>query len=90
MNLISNPIEIKELQGALQEISDAMLRIDAEKDLIKEIKATVIENHKDKLTMKQLNKLVKVFYKDNYNTEVQEHQEFEVLYETITKQTTNE
>jgi hypothetical protein len=90
MNLISNPQEVKELQGALQEISDAMLRMDAEKELIKEIKSTVIENHKDKLTMKQLNKVVKAFYKDNFNTEVQEHQEFEVLYETITKQKSHE
>ena len=83
MNLISNPIEVKELQGALQEISDALTRMDAEKDLIKEIKTTVIENHKDKLTMKQLNQLAKTFYKSNFKQEVEAHEEFEYLYEAI-------
>ena len=89
MNLISNKEEIKQLQGALEEISNAMLRMDAEKELIKEIKATVIEEHKDKLTMKILNKLAKTYYKDNYSEEVSSHEEFSILYETITQKSNN-
>lgn len=84
MNIISNPVEIKELQGVLQEISDALTRMDGEKSLIKEIKITALENHKDKITAKQLNKLSKTFHKNNYSQEVQDNEEFQLLFETIT------
>ena len=90
MNIISNKEEVKQLHGALQEISDAMLRMDAEKSLIKEIKATVLEEHKDKVNAKQLNKLAKTFYKQNYSEEVQTHEEFTILYETIAGVKSNE
>jgi hypothetical protein len=81
--MISNPDEIKDIQGALKEISDSMTRISAEQDLIKEIKATLREEHKDKLTAKQINKLAKTYHKQNYKSEVQEHETFTYLYETI-------
>ena len=42
--MISNPADRKKIKDALQEISDAMTRIAAEKDLIKEIVADVSDN----------------------------------------------
>lgn len=83
MNLISNKDEIKQLQGTLQEIADAMLQISSHQEHIKEIKANALEIHKDKLTAKQLNKLSKTFYKQNYNQEVADAEEFQILYEAI-------
>ncbi len=83
MNLISNKDEIKQLQGTLQEISDAMLQISSHQEHIKEIKLNALETHKDKITAKQLNKLAKTFYKSNFKQEVEAHEEFEYLYQTI-------
>lgn len=84
MNLITNKDEIKQLQGTLQEIADAMLQISSHQQHIKDIKQNALETHKDKLTSKTLNKLAKTFYKDNYHQEVADAEEFQILYETIT------
>ena len=83
MNQITNPNEIKQMQGVLQEIADAMLQISAHQEQIKEIKIDALETFKDKITAKQLNKLAKTFYKDNYNQEVADAEEFQYLFETI-------
>lgn len=88
--MFSNPEDIKKINGALEEISNAMVRADAEKSLIKEIKSTILEEFKDKLTAKSLNKLVKAFYKDNYLEEVADAEEFSYLYEVITGININE
>ena len=90
MNQITNPEEIKQLQGTLQEISDAMLKISSHQEHIKEIKLNALETHKDKITAKQLNKLAKTFFKSNYRQEVQEAEEFQILYETITGEKVDE
>lgn len=82
--IFSNPEDIKKVNGALGEISNAMLRMDAEKNLIKEIKTDILEQFKDKLTAKSLNKLAKTYYKDNFNEKVDANDEFEYLYEVIT------
>lgn len=82
--MFSNPADIKKINGALEEISNAMVRMDAEKSLVKEIKLTVLEEFKDKLTAKSLNKLAKTFYKDNYVEEVADAEEFSYLYAVIT------
>lgn len=88
--MFSNPADIKKINGALEEISNAMVRMDAEKSLVKEIKLTVLEEFKDKLTAKSLNKLAKTFYKDNYVEEVADAEEFSYLYEVITGINTDE
>lgn len=86
IELISNPEQKKQIKDALQEISDAMVRMDGEKSLIKEIKDNLFDEHKDKLTKKQINKLAKTFYKQSFKTEVQENEYFEVLYQSITNE----
>lgn len=80
----TNPADIKKINGALEEIANSMVRIEGERTLIKEIKADILEEFKDKLTAKSLNKLAKTFYKDNYVEEVDAHDEFSYLYETLT------
>ena len=54
-NLISNPEDRKKIKQALIEISDSMTRIDAEKDLIKDIIQDTSDNFK--LPKKYLNKM---------------------------------
>ena len=90
MNLISNKDEIKKLLGTSQEIADAMLQISSHQEQIKEIKIDALETFKDKITAKQLNRLAKTYFKSNYHQEVQEAEEFQVLYETITGTNPNE
>lgn len=69
--------------GVLKEISNAMTRIEGERDFIKEaIKAASDEHQIDK---KHLRKLAKTYHKQNFSQEVAESEEFQQLYETIVK-----
>lgn len=83
-NQISNPADRKAINQALQEISDSLTRIEGERDFIKEAIADTCE--KFELDKKIFRKMVKVFHKSTFNEEVAEHEQFEVLYETITNQ----
>jgi hypothetical protein len=65
----------------LGEISNSMTRIEAEKDLIRE----TIKDMSDQfqLPKRTLNKMAKVYHKQNFQQEVQSHEEFETLYESV-------
>lgn len=80
---ISNPADRKKIRDALQEISNSMTRISAERDLIKDIKADLFEEYKHVLTKKQIGKMARVYHKQNFNEEQAEATEFEVLYEEV-------
>ena len=79
--MISNPADRKKIKDALQEISDAMTRIAAEKDLIKEIVADVSDNFQ--MEKKTVNKMARVYHKQNFINEQQAFDEFETLYTNI-------
>ena len=53
--MISNPADRKKIKDALQEISDSMTRISAEKDLIKDIIGDL--NEQFEIDKKILNKM---------------------------------
>lgn len=80
---ISSPADRKKIRDALQEISDSMTRIEAERDLIKDIKATLHEEFKEVLTRKQIGKMARVYHKQNFNQEQEEMSQFEQLYEEV-------
>jgi len=83
--VISNPADRRAISGALQEISDSMYRIAAERDLIKEaINETCAKYNLDK---KVFRRMAKVHHRRNFSEEVAEHEHFEQLYETITNTT---
>ena len=77
--LISNPETLKAINKALQEVSNSMTRIEAERDLIKDILGNVCEDHE--LDKKIIRKMARVYHKRSYTTEVEEHEQFQVLYE---------
>ncbi len=83
VNILSNPKDREKLLGVLSECSDAMTRIAAEKDLIKEAVKDICEDLE--LPKRLVNKLVKVYHKQNYDEEVATHEQFETLYETVVK-----
>lgn len=79
--MISNPVDRKKIKDALEEISNSMTRIAAEKDLIKEIIADLSD--KFEMEKKILNKMARVYHKQNFTTEQQTFDEFETLYTNI-------
>ena len=81
---ISNPTDRKKIKDALQEISNSMTRIEAERDLIKDIKLSLFEEYKQFLSKKQIAKMARVYHKQNFQEEVALHEEFESLYGEIT------
>lgn len=81
---ISSPEDRKKIKDALQEISNSMTRIEAERDLIKDVKAVLYEDYKDNLSKKQIAKMARVYHKQNFQEEVASHEQFESLYEEIT------
>jgi hypothetical protein len=81
MTQISSPSDCQKIKKMLGEISNSMTRISSERDLIKE---TIKEMSDEfKLPKRTLNKMAKVFYKQNFHVEQANHEEFETLYTTI-------
>lgn len=73
----------KKIRQALQEISESLTRMEAERDLIKDILQTVEDNYKIK--KKYTRRLAKVYHKQNFNQVQQDQQDLETLYESVTK-----
>jgi ssDNA-specific exonuclease RecJ len=84
MSQISSPADRDKIKKMLAEISGSMTRMQAERDLVRE---TIKDMSKQfNLPVKTLNRMAKVYHKQNYNQEVAEHEEFEELYETIVQE----
>ena len=79
--MISNEVDRKKFNDALQEISNSMTRVAAEKDLIKDIVVDLSEQFQ--LPKKTINKLAKVYHKQSFSQEEQEFDELQTLYEEV-------
>jgi len=84
MNLTPN--DKLKLEGALKDMSTSMTRVEAERDLQKNVIGDICEELN--LNKKVFRKLAKVYHKQNFDQEVATHEEFEQLYETVTGKTT--
>lgn len=80
---ILSPEDRKKIKDAVQEISNSMLRMEAERDLIKEIVKDVSDNHQ--IPRKIVAKIAKTFHKQNLTQEIADHEDFVEVYETVTK-----
>jgi predicted site-specific integrase-resolvase len=80
MNLTPN--DRLKLEGALKDMSASMARVEAERDLQKNVIGDICEELN--LNKKVFRKLAKVYHKQNFDQEVATHEEFEQLYETVT------
>lgn len=78
----SSPEDRKKIRDALQEISNSLTRIEAERDLIKEI----LEDVEDKfeLPKKYTRKVAKIYHKQNFAEVKTEQEDLETIYETVT------
>lgn len=82
VTLPSSPEDRKKILASVQEISNSLTRIEAERDLIKEILADVQD--KFALPKKYTRKVAKIYHKQNFTEVQQEQEELEAIYETVT------
>lgn len=83
----SSSADRKAIENALKEISSSYTRIEAEKDLVKDILQTIQDNQK--IPKKYMRKLAKIYHKQNFQEVQQELDDISSLYETVTKQEQN-
>jgi len=79
--MISSPADRKKIKDAMEEISNSMTRVDAEKDFQKEAIAEL--NDQFKISKKILSKMARTYHKQNFQNEQQSHEEFETLYTEV-------
>lgn len=82
MSIIS-PEDKKKVFDAVREISNSMTRIEAERDLIKDIVKDVSDNFQ--IPRKTVKKIAVTYHKQNLTQVEQEHEEFVDLYDKVTK-----
>jgi len=82
---ITDPAALDKIRKSMIEISNAMTREGAEKDLINEIATTVCKEHN--LNRKAFKRAAKAFHKQNYRDEQQLNDMFETLYESAAGET---
>jgi NH3-dependent NAD+ synthetase len=75
--------QLKELKGAIDEISNYLYEIEQRQKNIKEIIELASDN--SKLPKKIVTKMAKVYHKQSFKKEVEENKEFESLFEGITE-----
>jgi len=78
----SNPAELKTIQAAMKEMSDCMIRIDSEKEAMKDIVEDL--NEKYELPKKFISKMARVYHKQSFDKESVEHEDFADLYVAVT------
>ena len=76
-------IDKAKVLGCLQEISNSLTRIEAERDLIREILAKMQDECE--IPKKLGRKLAKTYHKRNYEEEGAEQSDFQSIYETVAK-----
>jgi fatty acid-binding protein DegV len=80
--IVNNPDQRKVILDAMKEWSNSATRIDAEKDLQKNIIDDLADNVD--IEKKYLNKLATMYHKQNFAQFQQEKEEIEELYESVT------
>ena len=83
MSMFSTEEDRKKFMNAVQEISNSMIRIEAERDLIREI----VKEKADEFSIskKVINKIAKTDHKQNRAQVEAEHEEFMEIYDAATK-----
>lgn len=81
MSLPSNPNDRQKLKMAIGEITNCLLRMDSEREAMKEIISEA--NSKYDVDKKMIRKIATTMYKHNYSDVQAENEEFELLYESL-------
>jgi len=86
MTIPSSPTDRKAILECMKEISSSMTRTEGEREFVREAIKEICEKYQ--LSKKTFRRMAKVYHKQNFSLELEEHEEFETMYETITKTTT--
>jgi hypothetical protein len=73
----------KKFLGAIQEISASMTRMEAERDLIREIVKDQSAEHQ--IPKKTISKIARTYHKQNLTEVEADHDEFVEIYEKVVK-----
>jgi len=79
--MFSNPKDKATIKNKLLEISGSMSRIEAERELIKDIVNDIAD--KFEMNKKTVNKIARAYHKQNYNQQVSEADEFQEVYQSL-------
>jgi hypothetical protein len=80
---IATPEDKKKIFEAVREISNSLLRVEAERDLIKDIVKDISDTFQ--IPRKTVKKIAVTYHKQNLTQVEQEHDEFVELYDKVTK-----
>jgi len=86
MTVPSSPADRKAIYDCMREISASMTRMEGEREFIREAIKNICDEQN--LSKKTFRRMAKTYHKQNFNTELEEHEEFETLYQAITNTTT--
>jgi len=86
MSIPSSPADRKAILDCMKEISASMSRAEGEREFMRESIKEICEKYE--LSKKTFRRMAKVYHKQNFSLELEEHEEFETMYQTITTSTT--
>ena len=78
---IATPADKQEVINMVKEASAALLRIDAEKDLIKDIATRAKDDFL--IPAAEFNKITKMYHKQNRDEQIAKHEKTDSLYEKL-------
>lgn len=81
LNLPTDPQDKSKLRKALRDVSAAMLIVEGQREVIKDIKNEICEDLQ--IEKKVFNRMAKVFHRGNFQEEVMVNDEFEALYQEV-------
>ena len=83
VNILSNPEDRQKLLKVIKDCSDSMTRAKSEKDFVREAVTEISEELE--VPKRLVNRMVKVYHKQNFDEEVAVQDQFETLYQTVVK-----
>lgn len=81
--LPTNPADIKKIKDGIQEASNSLVQIDAEKDQIKSIVDLLAEKYE--LPKQFINKMIKSYHKSDFDKTQTQFEDWAELYQLIVK-----
>lgn len=79
----SNPADLKNIKAAIKDINDCMMRVAAEKEAIKDIVSDLAEKYE--LPKRYINRMARTYFKQSFDKEAAEMDDFEQLYVAVTE-----
>jgi len=83
INTISNPVDREKLLGVIRECSNSLVKIQGEREYIREATAEISTDLN--IPKRLVSKMIRVYWKQNFDEEVAVSEQFQELYESVVK-----